>query len=407
MSSMSILPSLPTMKLCMRGRVLVRVDMNVPFDKSSGRILDEYRIEAHSRTIRKLVEAGLPVVIMTHQGRPGDSEFTSLEKHAETLGKYLGMNVKFVDDVMGPKAREEIRNLKGGEVLLLDNVRFVSEELLEGEPERLAQTYLVRRLAPLFDHFILDAFATAHRSQPSIVGFPCVLPSCMGLVMENEVNALSKILECKGRSALLIAGGSKIPETVNAIKSLLEKGIVSKVLVGGLIGQLFLGVRYKREEWVRESPKVTPETIKAVEYVLSTFSDRVIMPIDVIRCDERIVNVEETPDKLDICSIGPATIDLYVREIEKSNVVIMTGPISKIEDEKFVRGTYEVMKAMTEYAEYSVIGGAHTIMAAKRFGLIDKISHVSTGGRAFLQFLSNPELPGIRALELSKVKFWR
>ena len=191
MSLLSIPSSLPTINLCLKGRVLVRVDMNVPMDKAGEKILDDYRIEAHSKTIKYLVDSGLPVVVITHQGRPGEPDFTSLEKHVEVLTKYLGIDVRFVDDVMGPKAREEISRLRPGEVLMLDNVRFVSEELIEGEPQRLANTYLVRKLAPLFDYFVLDAFATAHRSQPSIVGFPYVLPSCMGLVMEREITALT------------------------------------------------------------------------------------------------------------------------------------------------------------------------------------------------------------------------
>ncbi len=172
MSLPSLPSSLPTINLCSKGRVLVRVDMNVPINRDSGEILDEYRIEAHSRTIRYLVDSDLPVVVITHQGRPGDPEFVSLETHAKALSKYLGMDVHFIDDVIGPRAREEISKLRPGEVLMLDNLRFVSEEVIEGEPQKLANTYLVRRLAPLFNYFILDAFATAHRSQPSIVGVP-------------------------------------------------------------------------------------------------------------------------------------------------------------------------------------------------------------------------------------------
>ena len=179
-------------------KVLVRVDMNVPIENNV--ILDDYRIEAHSKTIYELAKnRGAAVVVITHQGRPGEKEFTTLELHAKYLSKYLGFEVKFIDDVIGPKAREMISSLNPGEVLLLDNVRLISEEVLERKPEEQVNTIIVRKLAPLFNYFVLDAFATAHRSQPTIVGFPLVLPSCMGLVMEREVKAMAKILSQRER----------------------------------------------------------------------------------------------------------------------------------------------------------------------------------------------------------------
>ena len=402
MSLPSIPSSLPTIHLCSRGRVLVRVDMNVPISRESGKILDDYRIEAHARTIRYLIDLGLPIVVITHQGRPGDPEFVSLEMHARALSKYLGVDVRFVDDVMGPRAREEITKLGPGEVLMLDNLRFVSEEVLEGEPEKLANTHLVRRLAPLFNYFILDAFATAHRSQPSIVGFPYVLPSCMGLVMEGEVNALGKVLSARGVSTVLIAGGAKVPETVKAIKALLSKNIVSRVLIGGLVGQLFLALRYGNNKLL-SGIKVDQGVINDAMDVMKLFGDKITLPVDSVQSDGKVVDPSNAQSMLDI---GPRTIELFSKYLETADIAIMTGPLGLVEVEEFANGTREVMRAMVDNAQFTVIGGGHTIMSARRFGLIGRISHVSTGGRAFLQFLADPYLPGIRALEISRSRFW-
>ncbi len=398
----SLPSSLPTINLCSKGRVLVRVDMNVPINRDSGEILDEYRIEAHSKTIKHLVDLGLPVVVVTHQGRPGDPEFVSLEMHAKVLSKYLGMEVNFIDDVIGPRAREEIGKLRPGEVLMLDNLRLISEEVIEGEPQKLASTYLVRKLAPLFNYFILDAFATAHRSQPSIVGFPYVLPSCMGLIMEREVNALSKVLNTRGVSTVLIAGGAKVPETVKAIKALLTKNLVNKVLVGGLVSQLFLALKHGNNKLL-SNVKVDQGTINDAMDIMKLFSDKIVLPADAVQSDGKVIEPSNAQSMFDI---GPETIELFNKYLITADIAIMTGPLGLVEVDQFAAGTREVMKAMVYNAQFTVIGGGHTIMSARKFGLIDRISHVSTGGRAFIQFLADPYLPGIKALELSKSRFW-
>lgn len=369
--------------------------MNVPINRDSGEILDEYRIEAHSKTIKYLVDLGLPVVVVTHQGRPGDPEFVSLETHAKVLSKYLGMDVHFIDDVIGPRAREEIGRLRPGEVLMLDNLRFISEEAIEGEPQKLANTYLVRKLAPLFNYFILDAFATAHRSQPSIVGFPYVLPSCMGLIMEREVNALSKVLNTRGGvSTVLIAGGAKVPETVKAIKALLTKNLVNKVLVGGLVSQLFLALKHGNNKLL-SNVKVDQSTVNDVMDIMKLFSDKIVLPVDAVQSDGKVIEPSNAQSMLDI---GPETIELFNKHLITADIAIMTGPLGLVEVNQFAVGTREVMKAMVYNAQFTVIGGGHTIMSARKFGLIDRISHVSTGGRAFIQFLADPYLPGIKAL---------
>jgi len=394
---------LPKMELCSKpnARVLLRVDMNVPVRRNGVEILDDYRIEAHVRTLRRLLDMNMAVTLVTHQGRPGDEEFVSLSTHVDRIRQYLGKYVEFVDDVMGPAARSAISRLKPGEALLLDNVRFVSEELLEGEPQKLAETHLVRRLAPLFEYFILDAFATIHRAQPSIVGFPYVLPSCMGLVMEDEVSSLSRVLMSRG--IILIAGGAKVPETLRAIRSLLENSLIKLVLVGGLVGQLLVGVKIGNEYLIRNS-KAPSSAIDEAKRIMSIAGDRIILPVDFMDADGNVVEASRARDAMDI---GPRTLDEFTNRLSSGGVMVMTGPMGVVEVDKYSRGTREVMKSMVDHAEFSVIGGGHTIMSARKFGLIGRVSHVSTGGRAFLQFMSGEELPGLRALALSKSKFWK
>jgi len=190
-------------------KVLLRVDFNSPVERESKKLLDTSRIRAHIETINELIKMGSSVVIITHQGRPGDEDFSTLEMHREVLSDELDTDVGFVSDIFGPCALEEIKKLGKGEVLMLDNVRLASEELIEASPEAQSKTYLVKRLAPLFDVYINDAFATAHRSQPSLVGFPMILPSAAGRLMEKELVALQKYLILKNHQKFLCWEGEK------------------------------------------------------------------------------------------------------------------------------------------------------------------------------------------------------
>ncbi len=390
-------------------KVLLRVDINVPLDKSRNDILDDFRIYAHSKTIKKLLELGCAVTVLAHQGRPGDKEFSSLELHAKYLSKYLGTDVKFIDDVMGPAAREEIKKLKPGEVLLLDNVRFVSEEMLEKTPEEHSKSYLVQRLAPLFDEFILDAFAAIHRPHASIVGFTCVMPSCMGLVLQSEVDALKYLLSCNYKSTLVIAGGSKIPETVKVISKLLEKNIADKVVVGGLVSTVFTLAKYDVKGWIRDfvSKKNLTEQVELAKKLLEKYSDRIVTPLDhVVLHDTGEHSVKDVKEvDAEIVDIGPRTLDLYKEIVSQYENVIMTGPVGWVEKEEFAKGTLELLNTMINKCKFTAIGGGHTVMIARKKGLLEKLSHVSTGGRAFLYSLVGEELPGLIALVKSREKF--
>ncbi|MFP3044218.1 MAG: phosphoglycerate kinase [Thermocladium sp.] len=388
-------------------KVLVRIDINVPINLKEGVILDDYRIEAHSATISKLAKSGSAVVVLAHQGRPGDDEFTSLGLHWRYLEKYSGMHINFIEDVMGPAAQSAIRNLEPGEVLLLDNVRMVSEEVIERSPQQQANTFLVRRLSPLFDGFIMDAFATAHRSQPSIVGFPLALPSCAGMVFESELNAMNTFSSSRSGSVVL-AGGAKVPDTIKAISKLLSNGTVGKVLVGGLVGVIFVAARHGASGWVKKYIEESGFSglVSDARLLLDKYGSSISIPIDAgidMNGDRMDVDIKSVSGP--IMDIGPATIDAYSTEIRGAEVSVLTGPMGVTEKQLFAKGTEAILRSMVNGTKFTIIGGGHTIMSARKLGYIDKISHVSTGGRAFLQFLVGEELPALQALIESKRRF--
>ncbi len=388
--------------------VLVRIDINSPLSPS-GDILDDYRIQAHAETIRYLAERNAKVVILAHQGRPGRDDFTSLERHREILEKYVGREVKFVDDVMGPAAREAIKGLKPGEILLLDNVRFVSEEVIERRMELQSRTYLVRRLSPLANYFVFDGFAVAHRAQPSVVGFPQVLPSCMGLVLERELRALATI-EGSRSSATLIVGGAKVPETLRAIEEALSKNLFSKVLVGGLVGAVFIAAKYGFVSSALRAMLEGYGLLSLVDYakkLLDSWGDRIEVPCDVaIEAGGARIDVDVYSISGEIMDVGSTTIRMYSDIVRKSEVVVFSGPLGYIERDVFMKGTSTLLTDALSYGKKVIVGGGHTIAVARRLGVIDKLFHVSTGGRAFLEALVGKELPALRALELSTRRFW-
>ncbi len=388
-------------------KVLVRVDFNSPID-STGKILDDSRIKAHATTLRKLVSMGAAIVIITHQGRPGESDFTTLEEHASRLSKILGMDVKFVNDVIGPTAINEIKNLRSGEVLMLDNVRFVSEELLEAEPETQAKTYLVRRLSPHFNFFVFDAFATAHRSQPSIVGFPVVLPSLIGELMKVELEALEKSINSNEPPRLYVLGGAKVRDTLKIVEYLTKKRIAERILTSGLVGLTFHVAKGGRAgkkllKFLEEKGLMTLIPI-ARKLILSGAPVDTPYDVKVLKDDGSVVEEPiNVADGIPV-DIGSYTISMYSELIKDASVVVMRGPAGYVEDPRFRTGTEELLKAALNSSAFVVIGGGHLGAFVKE--PLRKNVHVSTGGGALLIALSGEPLPALTALEISTKKFF-
>ncbi|MGC8994446.1 MAG: phosphoglycerate kinase [Pyrobaculum sp.] len=401
-----IVDQIPNINKCLhRGKTLIiRIDINSPI--VNGKIVDDFRIRMHAYTLRVASEAGTKAVVLAHQGRPGQDDFTSLDLHRPYIEKYLERPIKFVDDVIGPEARRQIRELREGEILLLENVRVLAEEVIEKVPEAQADTFLVRKLAPLADYFVFDGFAVAHRSQPSVVGFPMVLPSCAGPVFERELRALGAVFEKKGRGVVLMAGGAKIPDTLKAVEQLLKNGFVEKVAVGGLVGFVFAvakhGVLNTALKQVVEQGGYLPYIDKAKQ-LLAKYGGQIHTPVDFAvnqngRMDMDVYSLAQSP-----LDIGRLTILAFKELVDQSELVIFSGPMGYIEDERFAVGTLELLKAAAR--RKLILGGGHTIMAAEKAGVLDKAFHVSTGGRAFIQTIGGEEMPAVKALLISARKF--
>ncbi len=391
-------------------KILLRIDINSPIEPETGKILDDSRIRAHSITVRELAERGAAVVVMSHQGRPGGDDFVSLGEHAKLLEKYVGAPVKFIDDVIGPAARREIKNLRPGEILLLDNTRLVSEEIIEATPEKHAKSIFVQRLAPLFNYYVNDAFATAHRSQPSIVGFPLVLPSAAGRVMEKELSALAKLYRQEERPRVFVLGGGKVHDTLRILEHLHANRIADRILLTGLIAELFIVAKGleigEKNRRILETKGILPLIPRARRLLLRGLP--VETPIDFRTLVDNEVRIESLGNiKGIIRDIGPQTIKVYTEFMKEARLIVMRGPAGVIEDPRFREGSLALVKAALSSDAYVIVGGGHLNAIIAELGAQNRPNlHVSTGGGALLLFLAGEDLPGLVALSMSAKKFF-
>ncbi|MCR8463608.1 MAG: phosphoglycerate kinase [Candidatus Korarchaeota archaeon] len=389
--------------------VICRLDINSPIKKREDKILilDRTRLESHKETITTLIENGNKIILLAHQGRPGDDDFTSLKFHAEMLGEILGHEVKFVDDIIGKKACEAVEKLKHGEVLLLENVRFLEFEQQEKSPEEHAKSPLVQTLGKYADFFVLDGFAVAHRSHASVVGFAPVLPSAMGLLMEKEIKSLSMARE-NAREYILILGGAKLPDALKYIKKFLKLERTSKILLTGLIALAFhMAKGYKIPsnteklildrlggESIIEIKKLAnnEKIVLPIDYGVEINGDRINIPVDQL-------STMNAPPK----DIGPETIKYYLDIVGSGRVILMKGPAGVIEDEKFVWGSENLLRELFKMNNYVILLGGHLVSVLDRVG--DSTKHrryfISTGGGASVEFFIEGTLPGLEALKLS------
>jgi phosphoglycerate kinase len=386
--------------------VLVRVDFNSPVDPQTKKILDDTRIRAHGETtIKELSEKGAKVVVLAHQGRPGDPDFIPLEQHAQILSRILGKPVRFVNDVYGEKAKNAIKELKSGEILVLDNVRNFPREAKEAPPEEHSKSELVANLAPLADLFVNDAFAAAHRSHASMVGFTVLLPSAAGRIMENELNALSKVLENPEKPCVYILGGAKADDSLRISKHVLDNNIADYVLTAGITGHLFLVAKGynigKPNMELLEKNKLL-DLIPGIKDLISKYPEKIEVPVDLaveVEGKRKEVTLEELPTDHPIYDIGTKTIERYSKIIMKAKSIVFSGPPGVFEKEEFKKGTKELFEAIASSKAFSLIGGGHSIAAVQSLGLAHKMSYISTAGGALIEFLMGRKLPGVAALE--------
>jgi len=381
----------------------VRVDINSPL-ADDGTLADDARLRAHVDTLAELLDGGARVAILAHQGRPGGDEFARLEPHADRLGDLLDREVAYCDATFSADARDAIAGLDAGEAVLLENTRFYSEEYMEFEPSRAAETFLVDRLAPALDAYVNDAFAAAHRSQPSLVGFPEVLPSYAGRVMESELDVLGHIEETP-EPRTYVVGGAKVPDSVTVAEHALEHGLAETVLVTGVVANVFLaasGVDVGREstEFIHDRGYETE--IERATDLLDEHGDRIRLPVDVAveRDGERFeLPVSELPPRDDeaVMDVGSDTVAAYADVLAETGTAVLNGPAGVFEDDLFADGTRGVFDAATE-ADYTIVGGGDTAAAIRRFEL-SGFDHVSTGGGAALRLLTGDSLAAVEALD--------
>ena len=387
-------------------RVLVRVDFNSPMDPS-GNILDDKRIKSHLDTLRALEDCR--VVLMAHQSRAGKKDYTTLEAHARQATRLLRRDVVYIDDIFGSHAREAIKSLVPGEVILLENTRFYAEENMNRTPADHAKSHMVKKLAPLFDLFINDAFAVSHRSHCSVVGFTEVLPSIAGILMDKEITALDKGMKGNEHPTVFSLGGTKADDSIKVTKNVLGRGGADKILTSGVVATVFMmaagiDVGDANRKFVEDQEYL--EQIPIAAKLLKDYPGKIAMPVDVAlnKNGERVeVAVDTLPTDLPIADIGLETIVNYSKDLKDARVTVTNGPTGIFEQEKFRLGTAELLKAATQ-SGYSIVGGGHSIAAIDQLGLESKFSHVSMGGGASITYLSGEPLPGIEALKKAALR---
>lgn len=386
-------------------RALVRIDINSPVE--DGTVQDNRRFARHAKTLRELADAGHAVAVMAHQGRPGRETFVSLEGHAEILSNYLDREVRYVPDTYGEEAVEAIRELDAGEIILFENVRMVDEELADRTPEKHAKSALVETLSGEFDAYVNDAYSTAHRGHASIVGFPQVIDSYAGRVMESEYEANSAIQEREFEGHVtMVLGGTKADDLIHVMERV--EDTVDTFLLGGIVGELFLraaghdvgydieGTDFFDDQWAEQE--------ETIDGLLDSYGDRIKLPVDLAYEDgadeRREIEVAEIEKETSFLDVGAETVSAYRETIEDSEAVFVKGALGVFEDERFSNGTVGVLEAIAATDCFSVIGGGDTSRAIEIYGLNeDDFSHVSIAGGAYVRALTGESLVAIEALE--------
>jgi phosphoglycerate kinase len=397
--------------------VICRLDLNSPYDRENDKLKDTTRIEAAIPTIRELSDAGAKLALLSHQG--GDLEYgnyVSTSYHKDIISSLLGRHVDFIDDVCGPAARDAIGRLGNGHILLLDNVRYMAEELtlfetkLKLSPQEQSKTLVVNKLAPLADIYVCDAFAAAHRSQPTLVGFEQLLPSAMGRLFEREYEVLSKIINAPAHPCIFVLGGAKIEDAFDMMPKVLGDAVADKILTGGLLAQLFFlakGIDIGTESREIIYKKKLDQYLDKAKELLLGYKEKIILPIDFAynQNGRKELEIDSLPLQGIISDIGTKTISYYIQEIDKAKTTFVNGPCGIFEDPQTELGTKKIWNAVASSSAYTVIGGGDSIAAVNKYGLSGSFSYICTGGGAMVRFLSGEELPVVKALKESAIKF--
>ncbi len=378
-------------------KVLVRCDFNVPYNENRV-ITDNRRIVAALPTIKYLLENNCKVILCSHLGRPKGEvkpEF-SLDIVAEELSKLLGKEVKLAKDVVGENAKALAAELKEGEVMLLENVRYEAGE--EKNDEELSKAF-----ASLAEIFVNDAFGTAHRAHSSTTGVASYLPAVSGFLIEKELNFLGTALENPERPFMAILGGKKVSDKIGVIEALLEK--VDVLMIGGAMAYTFFkSMGHGVGKSVCELDKL--DLAKELMEKAKAKGVKLMLPVDTkvgkefdANTESKVVKYTEIPDEWEGFDIGTETIEMYKKELQNAKTVIWNGPVGLFEFDQFAVGTNSIAKALADIDAVKIIGGGDSAAAVEKAGLAEKFTHISTGGGASLEFLEGKKLPGIEALQ--------
>lgn len=376
-------------------KVLVRCDLNVPI--RNGKVLDDFRIKKLIPTIDYLRNQGAKIILITHLGEPKGRDLSfSVRPVAKRLWELVQGRLKFVNDTIGKNVEKEIDEMKEGDIVVLENLRFYKEEKQNDDN-------FSRSLARLGDIFVQDAFGACHRNHSSIVGITKYIDSFPGLLLEEEIRVLSDALVSPDRPLVSIVGGFKVSSKIKVIKSLLDKS--DYLLLGGRVANSLL---ISKGLYVKDLLSSEEEELMEVAKEINLTDPKLQLPIDgvmgLINFDEdysRIGGIGSIRKEEDVYDIGPETIEKYKNILSTAKTIIWNGPLGYFEKEKFSKGTEEIAKMIGQINRevFSIVGGGETVEAIQKLGIENQFDHISTGGGAMLDFIAGKELPGIKALE--------
>ena len=379
-------------------RVLIRVDFNVPLEKGTTRITDDTRIRESLPTIRYSLEQGASVVLMSHLGRPDGQRVASLSLKpvADRLSELLQQPIVFLDECVGQTVESRVKALRPGEVALLENLRFHAEEE-QNSPAFVAQ------LARLGNVYVNDAFGTAHRAHASTEGVAHHLPAVAGFLMEKEIKYLDEALSQPARPYVAILGGAKVSDKIGVVQRLLEK--VDRLLIGGGMSYTFL----KSQGYAIGTSRLEADKVEFAKQLLASAAQRnvkMLLPVDHIittglkpESQVKTVPVGHIPDDWEGVDIGPETIKTFTAALADAKTVVWNGPVGVFEDPRFAVGSRRIAEALANLKATTIIGGGDSAACVQQFKLADRMSHISTGGGASLEFLEGKALPGIAILK--------